>query len=215
MSGGAPPLLFSDRGCPFSHRALSLLSLLDIEHEHREVPVGQTPAGLYRYSRAGHLPLLVHDGLVLPESRVMLEYLAERYGMRGAFPDDVAARAIHRLAMTRVDGVLTRHLGLDAPVPGDADGLRDALDALEAATQLGPPGSDLLTLHVAPIWHALRTWRPDGIATQAIEARPVLYAWLTAAADLPAVADNAADPSIIAADVRAAREAGLLPAPEA
>ena len=92
-------ILFSDRSCPYAHRVLALALHLGIALERREAPVGDTPDGLQGYSAAHSLPLFVEGPLVLSESRVMLEHLAEAVGFVDAWPDDLAARTRHRQAM--------------------------------------------------------------------------------------------------------------------
>jgi glutathione S-transferase len=204
----ATPILFCDRGCPFAHRVLSLFEHLAVAFDRREVPLGDKPEGLARYSSSGGVPLLVHGDLVLTESRVMLDYLAERYAFVDAYPSDLDTRTRQRHAMAVADNYLAPRLsgvrvGPDARLP-------DVLTALQAATTSRPRPS-LLSMHLAPIWRAFRQWRPDGEITRAIQARPALRRWLDEASELGCVVRAAADPATLAEDVKRARRAGLLP----
>lgn len=208
-STGSAPRLFSDRGCPFAHRALALIEHLGCPVERRESRVGDKPEGLERYSRSGQIPLLVHGDLVLTESRVMLEHLAEHHGFGDAYPADLGARTAHRHAMAVVDAVLVPLLRL-TPVTVNGPRLEDALTALEVATATTAPRPCLLALHVAPMWLRFRLWQPAGAVTRAAEARPALCAWLDAAVQLPCVARTAPDPRTHLEDLERARQAGLL-----
>lgn len=208
--GSAPPLLFSDRGCPFAHRVLALLTHLEAPSERHEAQVGEKPPGIHRYAKSAPIPMLVHGDLVLTESRVMLEHLAEHHGMSDAYPPDLAERTAHRHAMAVVDERLVPLLMERAPVAPDDPRLHDALRALEAAVATTAPRPCLLVLHVAPIWLRFRLWQPEGVVTRAIEARPTLCAWLDEAVELECVARTAPDPVTHLEDLARAREAGLL-----
>ncbi len=203
-------ILFSDRGCPFAHRPLALLEHLGCEVERRESMIGQKPDGLAQYSPSGRIPLLVHGDLVLTESRVMLEHLAEHHAFADAYPADLRARSAHRHAMAVVDDFLAPRLF--GRTHTEADGLRlgDVLRTLEEATATVPPRPSLLTLHVAPIWLRFRLWHPTHAVTRAVEARSTLSGWLDAALELGCLRRTAPDPVTHREDLARAREAGLL-----
>lgn len=118
---------------------LALLDHLGCPPDLRESMVGEKPEGLYQYSSSGHIPLLVHGDLVLTESRVMLEHLAEHYGLDEAYPADLGARSLHRHAMAVVDVFLAPLLFTPTDTDVDAPGLDDALRALEDATASAAP----------------------------------------------------------------------------
>ncbi len=205
--------LYSDRGCPFAHRVLASLQHVAVPFTHHEASLGAKPEGLAGYSASGRVPLLVHGELVLTESRVMLEYLAERFGFAGALPADVASRALHRHAMAVVDDFLAPRLFGPPLADTQRARLEDTLRALEVATAGSEPAPSLLAFHVAPIWLRLRWWVPASPVTRAIEARPSLCTWLDAALALDAVASTAPDPAEDAAELERARAAGLVPRP--
>lgn len=202
----AAPLLFSDQGCPFAHRVLALLDHLGCEHESRRARVGRKPDGIERYSGRGSTPLLVHGDLVITESRVMLEHLAEHYLMQDALPSALPERTLHRQAMAVVDKTLAPAFTGPDPSPGH---LVEALDSLEAAAALAPPRPELLALHVAPMWLRLQWWRAGSATTAAVRARPALRAWLDAAAGLACVRRTTPDAAERRAAVADARAAGL------
>ena len=86
-------ILFSDRGCPFTHRVLAFFEHLGCPPDLRESTVGEKPEGLSQYSASGRIPLLVHGDLVLTESRVMLEHLADYYEFQESYPPDLGRAA--------------------------------------------------------------------------------------------------------------------------
>lgn len=202
-------ILFSDRGCAFAHRVLALLDYLECPADLRESLVGEKPAGLYQYSLSGRLPLLVHGNLVLMESRVMLEHLAEYYELEESYPVELGARSRHRHAMAVIDGVLVPLLFGRTDV--DTRRLDDALRVLEAAFATVPPRACLLVFHVAPIWLRFRLWHPVHTVTHAIQARASLCGWLDAAVQLVSLRRTAPDPATHEEDLIRARQAALLP----
>ncbi len=202
----ATPILFSDRGCPFAQRVLAFAEHLAIPIDRREAPVGEKPDGLEQYSSSGTIPLLVHGDLVITESRVMLEHLAEHHGFDGAYPDDLVARTRHRYVMALVD----EHLAPLLMRRGTARGLEEVLDALERV--LGDePVASLVTFHVAPILSRFALWHPDAETTRAIANRRTLSRWLERAMEIPSLSRTTPDPEVAACDIAHAREAGLIP----
>lgn len=208
---GPPPLLFFDRGCPFAHRVLALLEHLGLATDRRMSRVGNKPDGLEHYSPSGRIPLLVHTGLVLTESRVMLEHLAEYYGFVDAYPASLGIRSLHRNAMAVVDDCLVPLLMGRGHAESDEPRLDEALSSLEKATAPVAPRPCLLTFQVTPIWGAFRSWQPSGAVTRAIETRAGLRGWLDAAARLDCLARTAPDSATLAEDIAGARTLGLLP----
>jgi len=192
--GAGPPILFSDRGCPFAQRVIALADHLGVALERREVAYGERPEGIERYARSAPVPLLVDGDLVLTESRVMLEHLAERHGFAEAFPEELAARTLHRHAMAVTDDVLAPLLfGRRTDVSEGR--LDDGLGSVEAAIATADAAPCLLAFHLAPMWQRCLAWSPEGLLTHAIRARPRLGGWLEAAAALPSLERTAHDPA--------------------
>lgn len=196
MSG---PLLFSDRGCPFTHRVLALLTHLGVPHERREVPVGSRPEGLERWSPSRRVPFLVHGSVAIGESRVMLEYVAEAYAFAQAYPAELEARTTHRHAMAFLDAQVAPVLLSGARL--DDTRLAECLDVLEHAVRTAPEPC-LLTFHLAPVLMRFPPWRPGSVVTRALVKRPELMAWLARAERLDALARTSPDLAAMAVELR-------------
>jgi glutathione S-transferase len=181
--------LFADRGCPFAHRVLALMDHLGLQCETSMSPIGEHPEGLSSFSPSGRIPLLVHDDLVIGESRVILEHLSEAHGFADAYPDDLRRRTLHRQAMALVDAFIAPRVFREDG-PGSEARVSECLDLIaEVAT--GPAVPSLFAFHVAPMWIRLQWWRPDSLVTHAIRKRSALATWLDAAATLAPVARTA------------------------
>lgn len=186
------PRVFADRGCPFAHRVLALLDHLGVACDRTESPVGSKPAGLERWSPSGRIPFFVHGPLAIGESRVILEYLAEEYGLDSTRPRGPVQRAQDGYAMALFDGsVVPLLMGDDATARQDR--LDDCLDVLTSVALASPREPSVLAFHVAPMWLRFAWWWPRGRVVAGVRARPGLAAWLDAAAGLPSVVRTAPD----------------------
>ncbi|MDQ3669849.1 MAG: glutathione S-transferase family protein [Actinomycetota bacterium] len=95
--------LYDAARCPFAARVRIVLAEKDIPYEPVEIDLGNRPAWLYEKSPVGLVPVLEEDGFVLAESRVIMEYLEERFPEPALMPEDPAERALVRLAFERFD----------------------------------------------------------------------------------------------------------------
>lgn len=206
-------ILFADAGCPFAHRVNALLAHLGAPLELRESAIGSHPDGLTRYVASGRLPVLVDGDLVLFESRVMLEHLAEHFGFEGAFPAELSARSRDRHAMAIVDNYFAPMLFQRSGAIHDELRFDDALRAVIEAVRSSSSTPRLLTFHVVPILACFRLWHPAHAVTRAMEVHPVLGAWVEEALALDAFARTALAPSELDVLLSRARELGLLPSP--
>ena len=192
--------LVADEGCPFTHRIRALAAHLGLELERIEVPIGRKHPVALAHSPTGRVPLLVHDGLVIGESVVIGDYLADVSGWSG-FPDQPAGRARHREAMALFDSQVA--MGVLRPSPVDPRTLEvlDLLDALVAVLRVEP---SRLAFHLGPFYYRLVHWYPDGPLRDAFRRRPDLSAWLDAVCALEPVAANSPSAAEAAAHLEAA-----------
>jgi RNA polymerase-associated protein len=95
--------LFSDPAGQHSHRVRLVLAEKDVSFDLIEVSPSGYPAELAEINPYSSLPALVDRELVLYESRVMMEYLDERYPHPPLMPVYPVARAESRQLMYRVE----------------------------------------------------------------------------------------------------------------
>jgi glutathione S-transferase len=95
--------LYDADRCPYCARVRIVLAEKAVPHETVSVDLSDRPAWIYDLNATGRVPVLDHDGLVLPESRVLMEYLDEQFPEPPLLPADPAARAGIRLLLERFD----------------------------------------------------------------------------------------------------------------
>jgi glutathione S-transferase len=69
-----------------------------IEYRAKLIPFGEPhfSQAIAKHSKAGLVPVLKHNGLVIWDTLAIMEYLAETYPRKGMWPKDKAARAMAR-----------------------------------------------------------------------------------------------------------------------
>ena len=98
------PTLYTADRCPYAARARIVLAEKGIAYEAVEIDLDDRPAWIYEKNATGRVPVYEEDeGLVLPESEVIMEYLEERYPEPALWPVDPAERALGRLWLNRFD----------------------------------------------------------------------------------------------------------------
>jgi glutathione S-transferase len=97
--------LYDAAACPYCARVRIVLAEKGLDVETIEIDLRDRPAWIYDLNPSGKVPVL-DDGLVLPESAVIMEYLEERYPEPTLLPADLAERARARLAVFRFDDLL-------------------------------------------------------------------------------------------------------------
>lgn len=95
--------LFSDAVCPYSHRSRIVLAEKSITVEVVNIDPDNKPEDLIDLNPYQTVPTLVDRELVLYGSRVIMEYLDERFPHPPLMPVDPVSRAKARLAMYRID----------------------------------------------------------------------------------------------------------------
>src|ERR1043165_1437488 len=133
------PTLYTADRCPYAARARIAPAEKGIAYEAVEIDLDDRPAWIYEKNATGRVPVYEEDeGLVLPESEVIMEYLEERFPEPALWPADPAQRALGRLWLDRVDarpGHAYYALRRGAPSRLD-ERLSDVDDALEAQPYL-------------------------------------------------------------------------------
>jgi RNA polymerase-associated protein len=95
--------LFSAPADPWSHRTRIVLAEKGIDIEVVSVTPGSLPEDLLDLNPYHSLPTLVDRDLVLYDSRVIIEYLDERFPHPPLMPADPVRRAQFRLALYRIE----------------------------------------------------------------------------------------------------------------
>jgi RNA polymerase-associated protein len=95
--------LFSRPTCPYSHRARLVLAEKSINIDIIDVEDGTLPEDLLDLNPYNTVPTLVDRDLVLYDSRVIMEYLDERFPHPPLMPVDPVTRAQFRLALYRIE----------------------------------------------------------------------------------------------------------------
>ena len=95
--------LFSAPDCPYCHRTRIVLAEKDITFDTIDVDINKLPEDLSELNPYNTVPTLVDRDLVLYDSRVIIEYLDERFPHPPLMPVDPVSRAKTRLALHRVE----------------------------------------------------------------------------------------------------------------
>ena len=89
------PTLYTADRCPYAARVRITLAEKRIAYDAVEIDLDDRPAWIYDKNPLGRVPVYEEDeGLVLPESEVIMEYLEERYPEPALWPRDPAERAV-------------------------------------------------------------------------------------------------------------------------
>jgi len=96
-------MMFSQPECIYSHRARIVLAEKDITAEIIDVDSRHHPEDLVEVNPYGVLPTLVDRELVIYDSRIIMDYLDERFPHPPLLPVDPVSRAKCRLALYRIE----------------------------------------------------------------------------------------------------------------
>jgi glutathione S-transferase len=179
------PILYTADRCPYAARARITLAEKGIAYEAVEIDLDDRPAWLYEKNPLGKVPVLEEDeGLVLPESEVIMEYLEERFPEPALWPADPAERALARLWLQRFDDRLGD--AYYAARRGDGREQLDAKvvgldDALEVQPYLTGREYGLADIGYAP-------WILRGLERFELELPPAVADWLDRLSERPAIA---------------------------
>lgn len=95
--------LYSGSNDPYSHRARIVLAEKNVTYEVNVIGPGELPEDLIDLNPYNSVPTLVDRDLVLYDSRVVMEYLDERFPHPPLMPVDPVSRARTRLMLHRID----------------------------------------------------------------------------------------------------------------
>jgi RNA polymerase-associated protein len=95
--------LFSDPSCPYCHRVRIVLAEKGITVDIVDVDAQELPGEVMDFNPYGTVPTLVDRDLRLYDSRIIMEYLDERFPHPPLLPVDPVSRATSRLYMYRIE----------------------------------------------------------------------------------------------------------------
>ncbi|MYF70836.1 MAG: stringent starvation protein A [Proteobacteria bacterium] len=95
--------LFSDPTDPWSHRTRLVLAEKSVNIDYIDVQHGNLPEDLLDLNPYNSVPTLVDRELILYDSRVIVEYLDERFPHPPLMPVDPVTRAQYRLYLYRIE----------------------------------------------------------------------------------------------------------------
>lgn len=95
--------LYSSAVCPYSHQVRMVMIEKGLTPEIIEVNLQDKPEDLLTLNPYGQVPTLVDRDLVIYESRIIMEYLDERFPHPPLLPVYPVARARSRIMMLRIE----------------------------------------------------------------------------------------------------------------
>jgi RNA polymerase-associated protein len=95
--------LFADATCHYSHRTRFVLCEKNASAEVEFIDPRNLPEDLQELNPYGTLPILIDRDLSLFNSRIIMEYLDERFPHPPLYPVDPVSRARSRLLIHRID----------------------------------------------------------------------------------------------------------------
>jgi len=178
--------LYDAARCPYCARVRILLAEKEVPYETVEIDLANRPGWLYEKNPVGRVPILEEGGFVLPESRVIMEYLEERHPKPPLLPPGPAERALVRLWFERFDELSRPYYRVlfegETPEALDAE-----LTKLDAALAASPylAGSQFGQADIAYVPWIIRA---DGHAEVDLGAHENLRGWLARLAQRRSIA---------------------------
>ena len=131
--------LYDAARCPYCARVRIALAEKDIEFETVSIDLDDRPAWLIEMNPPrGRVPVIEEDGLLLPESVVISEYLEERYPEPALWPADREERGLARLLVFRFDELSKPYYRLRREEEGAGEALDAALARVDALLEERP-----------------------------------------------------------------------------
>ncbi len=164
--------LYSDAQSAYSHRVRMVLAEKNITVEIQDVDPLNLPDDLMDLNPYGTLPTLVDRDLVLYESRIIMEYLDERFPHPPLLPVDPVSRARSRLLMFRVEQ--DWYTLMDRIQAGRKDQVTKARKELRESLSV-----------TAPVFEAKRFFMSDELTLVDCVIAPLLWRMPSLGVDLP------------------------------
>lgn len=187
--------LFSNGFSPFARKVAMALEYKCLSHETVDALSHGNRERLLQVNPRAEVPVLVDNDICVVNSSDILAYLDQKYPQRPIYPSDlkarVEARALERLADTRIDAILlncsiwTWAERPDPQLPGlkeagqqDLNGLFARIEAV-LANYPSPLPFGHMTIAEFALWPHLAALRPLGFTLESNDY-PRLSAWFAA-----------------------------------
>ena len=154
-------------------------------------------AWLYEMNPVGRVPVIEHDGWVLPESAVINEYLEDRFPESPLLPADPEGRAVARLRILRDEDFTRPYYALRRGQEGAEAALAEALGSLDA-TLAGTPYLTGSTFGLADVAYVPWVIRARDLLGVSLTPYRRAEAWLASLEERPSVAAEIAVVSALA-----------------
>jgi RNA polymerase-associated protein len=128
--------LYSDPMNPYCHRVRLVLAEKNITYEVEDIDPLNMPEALMELNPYGTLPTLVDRDLKLYESRIIMEYLDERFPHPPLLPVDPVSRSTSRLLLFRVENDWYRQM--DIILAGKKDAVKARKELRESLISTAP-----------------------------------------------------------------------------
>ncbi len=128
--------LYSDPMNPYCHRVRLVLAEKNITYEVEDIDPLNMPEELMELNPYGTLPTLVDRDLKLYESRIIMEYLDERFPHPPLLPVDPVSRSTSRLLLFRVENDWYRQM--DIILAGKKDAAKARKELRESLISTAP-----------------------------------------------------------------------------
>lgn len=166
--------LYSDPINPYCHRVRLVLAEKNITYEVEDIDPLNMPEELMELNPYGTLPTLVDRDLKLYESRIIMEYLDERFPHPPLLPVDPVSRSTSRLLLFRVENDWYRQMDII---------LSGKKEATKARKELR---ESLIT--TAPVFGAKPFFMSDEFTLVDCAIAPLLWRLPTLGVEIPASA---------------------------
>lgn len=189
--------LYDAPRCPYCARVRIVLAEKRVAYEVIEIDLDDRPDWIKaKNPPGGRVPILEEDGLALPESVVLNEFLEERYPEPALLPADLAERAFARLQIERFSTLGDPYYATRRGVTGAREELEAVLGDLDAmlAQVSWLSGRSYGLADIAYLPWVLRARR---VLAVSFEALPALSTWLERSLERPAVQAEAEIVSVL------------------
>ncbi len=191
-------LYYADE-CPYAQRVRALLRHLGMAFQGVRVDLAARPVEFLDLSPTGKVPLLVDGPLILHESSIICDYLAEKAGWHDAWGRDLVLRTQQRLAMRRFEDFLLpfHYQSMRDPSGLTMEKIRELRLELtrfvETIRRSGSTPVNMPGFLLAPFWARIRWMGAHAPVLSLIMENISLVSWLESTLEVAAIRETLPD----------------------